>query len=48
MDITWAIVKDWLPSIRAGMEPELWENIDLLITRQKKWTYTRLPKALRT
>jgi len=48
MDITWAIVKDWLPSIRAGMEPELWENIDLLITRQKKWAYTRLPKALRT
>ena len=48
MDITWAKIREWLPSARAEMGAELWENVDLLINRQAKWRYTRLPKALRT
>jgi hypothetical protein len=48
MDITWQKVRDWLPTARADMGPELWENIDLLIARQARWRNTRLPKALRT
>jgi hypothetical protein len=48
MDITWAKIREWLPSARADMGAELWENVDLLISRQAKWRYTRLPKALRT
>jgi hypothetical protein len=48
MDITWAKIREWLPSARAEMCAELWENVDLLINRQSKWRYTRLPKALRT
>jgi hypothetical protein len=48
MDITWEKIREWLPSARAEMGAELWENVDLLISRQAKWRYTRLPKALRT
>ena len=48
MDITWVKVVEWLPTARAAMGPELWENIDLLIRRQARWRSTRLPKALRT
>ena len=48
MDITWEKIRQWLPTARADMGAELWENVDLLISRQAKWRYTRLPKALRT
>ena|SRR5687768_14589911 len=48
MDITWEKIRQWLPTARGEMGAELWENVDLLISRQAKWRYTRLPKALRT
>ncbi len=47
LDVTWDKVKDWLPSARSEMGPDLWENIELLVTRQHKWRYTRIPKAKR-
>jgi hypothetical protein len=47
MDYTWQRVKEWLPSIRPEVGPEVWENIELLAGRQQKWHYTRIPKALR-
>jgi hypothetical protein len=47
MDITWEKIKDWLPSARAEMGADLWENVELMITRQQKWRYTRTPKAQR-
>ena len=47
MDFTWERLKDWLPTIRADVGPEVWENIEVLANRQAKWRYTRIPKALR-
>lgn len=47
MDITWEKVRNWVPSARSEMGPDLWENIELLATRQQKWRFTRLPKAQR-
>ena len=46
MDITWEKVKEWLPSARAEIGPNLWENIELLMSRHEKWRYTRAPKTL--
>jgi hypothetical protein len=47
LDITWEKIKDWLPSARAEMGADLWENVELMITRQQKWRYTRTPKSQR-
>ena len=47
VDFTWQRVKEWLPTIREEVGPDVWENIELLATRQDKWRFTRLPKALR-
>jgi hypothetical protein len=47
VDYSWERMKEWIPSARAEVGPDLWENIELLATRQAKWRYTRIPKALR-
>jgi hypothetical protein len=47
MDFTWERLKEWLPTIRADVGPDVWENIELLATRQRKWRYTRIPKSQR-
>jgi hypothetical protein len=47
MEITWAKVKEWLPSARSEVGPDLWENIEVLATRQQKWRSARLPKSQR-
>lgn len=47
LDITWDKVREWLPSARSEMGPDLWENIELLVNRQQKWRFTRIPKAER-
>jgi hypothetical protein len=47
MEITWVKVKEWLPSARTEMGPDLWENIEVLAVRQHKWRQGRLPKAQR-
>ncbi len=47
LDITWDKVKEWLPSARSEMGTDLWENIEMLVTRQQKWRYTRIPKSQR-
>ena len=47
LDITWDKVREWLPSARSEMGPDLWANIELLVTRQQKWRYTRIPKIQR-
>lgn len=48
LDLTWDKVKEWLPMARSEMGAELWENIELLVQRQHKWRYTRVPKAQRS
>jgi hypothetical protein len=48
MEITWAKVKEWLPSARTEMGPDLWENAELLIQRQHRWRAVRVPKSQRT
>ena len=47
VDFTWERMTQWLPMIRPEVGPDIWENIELLTNRQKKWHYTRIPKALR-
>ncbi|HEX8598601.1 MAG TPA: hypothetical protein VF952_08810 [Chloroflexia bacterium] len=47
LDVAWDKVNSWLPEARSQMGPDLWENIELLVNRQKRWRYTRLPKAQR-
>lgn len=46
-DNIWERVQDWLPSARAEMGPDLWENIELLVGRRQKWLHTRVPKLQR-
>jgi hypothetical protein len=48
LDVAWDKVNSWLPGARSEMGPDFWENIELLVTRQKRWRYTRIPKAQRT
>ena len=43
--LTWDKVKDWLPDARLDMGSDLWENIELLVTRQRRWRLVRVPKA---
>ncbi|MEO8285317.1 MAG: hypothetical protein ABI670_02650 [Chloroflexota bacterium] len=47
MDYTWERVKEWLPTARQGVGPDVWENIEILANRQQKWRYTRIPKSQR-
>src|SRR5438067_1011513 len=47
VDVAFERVREWLPTVRPTMAPDLWENVELLVTRHQKWLYTRLPKALR-
>ena len=48
MEITWDKVREWLPSARAEMGVDLWENVELLIARQHRWRAVRVPKSQRT
>jgi hypothetical protein len=45
IDVTWEKVKEWLPSARLEMGSDLWENIELLVNRQRRWRLIRIPKA---
>lgn len=47
MALTWDRVREWIPSARAEMGPDLWENIERLAARQQKWRHTRIPKGQR-
>ena len=44
IDATWSKVQEWLPSARIEMGSDLWENIELLVTRQRRWRIVRSPK----
>jgi hypothetical protein len=44
IDATWGKVGDWLPEARMELGSDLWENIELLVTRQRRWRLVRLPK----
>jgi hypothetical protein len=48
IDATWAKVLEWLPAARIELGTDLWENIELMITRQRRWRLVRLPKAYET
>lgn len=45
VDVTWEKVKDWLPHARLEMGTDLWENIELLVTKQRRWKIVRTPKS---
>jgi|SRR5436190_19692405 len=45
VDVTWDKVQAWLPHARLEMGSDLWENIELLVNRQRRWKITRVPKA---
>ncbi len=45
VDVTWDKVKDWLPHARLEMGTDLWENIELLVTKQRRWKIVRTPKS---
>lgn len=45
MDDTWDKVKEWLPQARLEMGTDLWENIEVLQTRQARWRIVRVPKS---
>jgi hypothetical protein len=45
VDVTWDRVREWLPSARMEMGSDLWENIEMLVTRQRRWKLIRIPKA---
>ena len=45
VDFAWDKVKEWLPSARLEMGSDLWENIELLEMRQRRWRLIRVPKA---
>ena len=47
LDVAWDKVNSWLPEARSEMGHDLWENIELLVNRQKRWRYTRIPKSQR-
>ena len=47
VDVSWEKVTAWLPDARAEMGADLWENVELLVTRLHKWRYTRTPKSQR-
>jgi len=45
IDVTWDKVKDWLPYARREMGSDLWENIELLVNKQRRWKIVRTPKS---
>ena len=45
VDVTWDKVKDWLPNARIEMGSDLWENIEVLVTKQRRWRIVRTPKS---
>jgi len=45
IDVTWEKVQEWLPSARLELGSDLWENIEILVTRQRRWRVVRVPKA---
>jgi len=45
VDFAWDKVKEWLPSARLEMGSDLWENIEILEIRQRRWRLIRVPKA---
>lgn len=45
IDATWDKVREWLPSARLDMGSDLWENIEMLVNRQRRWRVVRLPKV---
>lgn len=45
VDVTWDKVQAWLPNARLEMGSDLWENIELLVARQRRWKIVRVPKA---
>ena len=45
VDFAWDKVKEWLPSARMEMGSDLWENIELLETRLRRWRLIRVPKS---
>jgi hypothetical protein len=47
MDFTWERIKEWIPVARYEVSPDAWENIEILVNRQQKWRYTRIPKSER-
>ena len=45
IDYTWDKVKEWLPSARLDIGTDLWENIEILVTKQQRWRLVRTPKS---
>ncbi len=45
IDATWEKVREWLPSARLDMGSDLWENIEVLTKRQRRWRIARTPKG---
>ena len=45
IDVTWDKVKDWLPHARLEMGSDLWENIELLVVKQRRWKVVRSRKS---
>lgn len=45
VDVTWDKVGAWLPSARLEFGSDLWENIELLVARQRRWRLIRTPKS---
>jgi len=45
VDVTWDKVQEWIPYARLELGSDLWENIELLVTRQRRWRLVRVPKA---
>ena len=45
IDATWDKVREWLPSARLDMGTDLWENIEILVSKQRRWRIVRMPKV---
>jgi hypothetical protein len=45
IDPAWDKVRDWLPQARLEMGTELWENIELMVNKQRRWRVVRVPKS---
>ena len=45
IDATWGKVQDWLPEARLELGSDLWENIEILAQKQRRWRLVRTPKS---
>ena len=45
IDVTWDNVTDWLTDARLEMGSDLWENVEMLATHQRRWKLIRIPKS---